>query len=194
MQVELEFADLSFCSWVWRRCHTSAGATPISAAGDYPVVGSSFLYWPTERDCGHQLLLECIPANKDGRTGVGVSVTSGRVTQGPSSTPITKRHQLTQTHLSRPDQFRMISYNILADPYASSNFARRVLYPYCNPAALDIEYRQCLVTHEIMGYHPDVACLQEIDRKTYNHFVHPALHQLGYDGCFSKKSGQVYGQ
>jgi len=39
---------------------------------------------------------------------------------------------------------RVVSYNILADAYANTKFAREQLYPYCPPAALSLDYRKQL--------------------------------------------------
>ena len=210
MQVEAEF--VVSCSWIWRQyCSPIATAQSLLTAQgveqqeeplslqpsqaeltDLPVVGKSLVYWPNSTDCGHRLLLECVPAGTNGRVGQPVFLVTGEVSPGPSSvTPITTRHKFTPTHLSSPDRFRVVSYNILADYYASSDFARQVLYPYCYPAALDIEYRQCLVVAELLGYHADVMCLQEVGEKSYTQFLQPALQVRGYEGCFSRKDGQV---
>lgn len=213
LQVELEFASISSCSWVWRRYrladHNAAIPTPTAAQPEqtqspgatslpneidfksYPIISNSFIYWPTHEDCNYCLILECIPANSTGRNGLHTFAVTNPVQASPTATPITRRHTLTPVHLIGPDQFRMVSYNILADPYASTMFAQRVLYPYCKPSALSIEYRQCLIVQELLGYHGDVICLQEVGAKCYKQYLLPALEQKGYGGCFSEKSGQV---
>ena len=223
--MQLEFADLSSCAWVWRRTNPAGKAsareathsvatgsshpdpavamrqendnptpTPLSEKEleELQIVGKSFTYWPLEEDCGKQLLLRCTPANSEGRVGQPMLVSTKTVVTGPrNSSPITRRHLLTTAHLSEPDQFRVVSYNILADPYASTTFAREVLYPYCDPEALNVEYRQCLIVSELLGYHADVLCLQEVGTKVFKQFLLPALQEKGYGGCFQPKSGQV---
>lgn len=47
--------------------------------------------------------------------------------------------------------FRIMSYNILADTYADSDFSKDVLYPYCPQYALDMDYRKQLILKEIIG-------------------------------------------
>lgn len=47
--------------------------------------------------------------------------------------------------------FRIISYNILADTYADSDFSKDVLFPYCPQYALDMDYRKQLILKEIIG-------------------------------------------
>lgn len=219
--MQLEFADLYFCTWIWRQTnpvgkaaahcvdtgtshpnpavaiqqeHDNPAPTPLSEKEmeELQLVSSSFTYWPLEEDCGKQLLLECTPASSNGRVGQPVLVSTKMVVPGPRNlSPITRRHLLTPAHLSEPDQFRVVSYNILADPYASTTFAREVLYPYCNPEALNVDYRQCLVVSELLGYHADVMCLQEVGTKVFKQFLLPALQEKGYGGCFQPKSGQV---
>ena len=208
VQVEAEF--VSSYSWIWRQyCHPVSQSLLTAEAkeqqeepqtlhpsqaelSNFPVVGNSLVYWPNSTDCGHRLLLECIPAGTNRRVGTPVFLVTTEVSPGPSSvTPITRRQELTPTCLSSPNCFRVVSYNILADPYASSDFARQVLYPYCYPDALDVEYRQCLVARELLGYHADVMCLQEVGGKSYAQFLQPALQDRGYEGCFSTKDGQV---
>lgn len=49
--------------------------------------------------------------------------------------------------------FRIMSYNILADTYADSDFSKDVLYPYCPQYALDMDYRKQLILKEIIGTH-----------------------------------------
>lgn len=225
LQVQLEFADLSSCAWVWRQTNPVGKASAreaahsVSTGSSHPdpavamrqenesptptllsekeleelqIVGKSFTYWPLDEDCGKQLLLECTPTNPDGRVGQPMLVSTKTVVTGPrNSSPITRRHLLTPAHLSEPDQFRVASYNILADPYASTTFAREVLYPYCDQEALKVEYRQCLIVSELLGYHADVICLQEVGTKVFKQFLLPALQERGYGGCFQPKSGQV---
>lgn len=45
----------------------------------------------------------------------------------------------------------MISYNVLADIYADQDFSRDVLYSYCPPYALAIDYRKHLLVKELQG-------------------------------------------
>jgi mRNA deadenylase 3'-5' endonuclease subunit Ccr4 len=47
--------------------------------------------------------------------------------------------------------FRFVSYNILADIYADSDFSRDMLFPYCPAYALDMNYRKLLLIKEITG-------------------------------------------
>ena len=48
-------------------------------------------------------------------------------------------------------RFRFVSYNILADLYASSDYSEKVLYPYCHPEFREFSYRKQLISKEILG-------------------------------------------
>ena len=127
----------------------------------------------------------------DGRTGRPVTTLSPSVTESPKVTPITKRHLLTPARLSQLDVFRMVTYNTLAGVFTSSDYAHNVLYPYCDPTALGIEYRQGLLVHELIGYNADILSLQEVGVATYNKFLLPAFKDKGYEGCYRRKSINV---
>lgn len=87
--------------------------------------------------------------------------------------------------------FRAISYNLLADLYADRDHSRAVLFPYCPPYALAIDYRKQLFLKEIMGYNADIICLQEVDTRIYHHDLVPILSNLGFDSMFAAKGGTV---
>lgn len=44
-----------------------------------------------------------------------------------------------------------MSYNLLADAYAASDYSRETLFNYCPVYALDIDYRKALFIKEILG-------------------------------------------
>ena len=81
----------------------------------------------------------------------------------------------------------MVSYNILADAYASTKFAREQLYAYCRAEALSVEYRKQLVAWELGQYHADVLCLQEVSRHVFESYLEPVLATRGYHGVYANK-------
>ena len=110
----------------------------------------------------------------------------------------------------------MVTYNILADLYADSDYTRTVLHPYCPPYALAIDYRIQLILKELQGfykisliiifhsilivwvfallnsgYNADILCLQEVDSKVFNTYLEPTFARLGFSGVFAKKGGDV---
>lgn len=48
-------------------------------------------------------------------------------------------------------RIRVVCYNILADLYADSDFARSKLFSSCPPYAIDMDYRKQLLIKELIG-------------------------------------------
>ena len=198
-KIEIEFASISNCRWRWRRHLRSESSVslafpmPHSPASHWPTVSTEYVYWPTVTDLDHTLLVECTPVNNEGVDGVTVSASSKLVTRGPSQCPFEQRQLHTPHVLKSHEGLRVVSYNILADVYAASDWGRQVLYPYCQPYALDVEYRQCLIERELVGYHADVICLQELGEKCYEQYLKPVMEQKGFSCYYKGKAGQVWG-
>ena len=87
----------------------------------------------------------------------------GAVEAGPGACTFDNRHMFTVKETEWPS-VRVVSYNILADVYAQTELSKNVLYPYCAPYALQLDYRQNLIKKELAGYHADIICLQEVDK------------------------------
>uniref|UniRef100_A0A8D2PH56 Phosphodiesterase 12 n=1 Tax=Zosterops lateralis melanops TaxID=1220523 RepID=A0A8D2PH56_ZOSLA len=117
---------------------------------------------------------------------------SGPVEAGPGSCTFDGRHLYTQ-RVCGPGSVRAVSYNILADAYAQTEFSRTVLYPYCAPYALEIDYRQNLLKKELAGYSADLICLQEVDKSVFADSLTPALDAFGLEGLFRIKEKQHEG-
>ena len=191
-QTEMEFADCYSSEWKWKQYPlVSDPVAPLPSSSSLPTINNSFVYWPTEEDLGHRLLIECTPTSQD-CSGTPTFAVSPVVTDGPGVNPITRRHLLTPGRLAAPEELRVVTYNTLAEPFTATAYAHEILYPYCDPSALDIDYRQCLIVHELLGYNADVICLQEVDLKTFHRFIQPALKDKGYEGYHQQKSGMVY--
>lgn len=192
VQVDLEFADS--CRWEWFCCppdtsHSDATPDPTHLQR----LSLSCAYWPSSSDSGHRLLLKCVPISSNGKQGDPETAMSAVVADSPKVTPITKRHLLTPFRLAESDTFRMVTYNTLAGAFTSDEYARNILYSYCDPNVLSIEYRQGRIVHELLGYNADVLSLQEVGTDTFRDFFLPALNSKGYDGCHVPKSGLVSG-
>lgn len=85
----------------------------------------------------------------------------------------------------------MVSYNILANGYASSSGAAELMYPYCPLDYLDHDYRKPLLLREILGYHADLVLLQECDTKFFERELSLVLNEHGYLGELKIKSQSV---
>lgn len=121
------------------------------------------VYVPSNQDIGCRLRLLCTP--KDGtRSGLTKELFSvGAVEAGPGACTFDNRHMYTVKGTEWPT-VRVASYNILADVYAQTELSKNVLYPYCAPYALQLDYRQNLIKKELTGYNADIICLQEVDK------------------------------
>lgn len=86
---------------------------------------------------------------------------------------------------------RIVTYNILADQYASQEFARNVLFKHVPGTWLDIHYRKQLVWKQLVHSAADIVCLQEVDAKVFDLYLSPLLKREGYSGVFDNKAGQV---
>lgn len=97
----------------------------------------------------------------------------GAVEAGPGACTFDIRHMYTVKGTEWPT-VRVVSYNILADVYAQTELSKTVLYPYCAPYALQLDYRQNLIKKELAGYNADIICLQEVDKgRRWRRLNHP---------------------
>ncbi|XP_057327540.1 2',5'-phosphodiesterase 12 [Microplitis mediator] len=152
----------------------------------WELVGEGFLYTPSAKDVGAKLKLKCLPRNER-LEGPEIEVEAKvDVEAGPGVCPFETRHAFTRNKLT-DDYFRVTSYNILADTYADSDYSRDVLFSYCPPYALAIDYRKLLIIKELIGYNSDIICLQEVDSKVYENDLQPSLSLLNYGGVFFAK-------
>lgn len=202
--VNLVNCDLDTCKFLWYRQISAKERENLVFEG-FPVEKIEFknrAYWillsegmtysPIEEDVAHYLKFECHPTsgNKTGR--IYSCLSNKPVELGPPLCPFEKRHHFTKNSFSNNNKLRFVSYNILADMYADSDYSREVLFAYCPPHALDIDYRRQLLLKEISGYNADVVCLQEVDRKEYKRAYEPYFRLVGgYQGLFDRKGGQV---
>lgn len=134
----------------------------------------------------------CTPKN-DAKIGPSAEIISNCVIEaGPGCNAFEEKQKFTPTRLPN-SQFRVVSYNLLADYYADSEKSRKELFPYCPPYALAIDYRKLLFIREIRGYHADICCLQEVDSKTFELDLKLCLGNDGMEGILQKKGGTSEG-
>ncbi len=72
-----------------------------------------------------------------------------------------------------------------------TDYATDVLYPYCSPEALQPDYRMGVVAREVLGYCPDIVCLQEMSTKWFENYLLPVLEEKGFKGTLAVKTGKV---
>jgi len=149
-----------------------------------------FFYMTSKEDINRYIKLEITP-KMGNRVGFKHEIiTKNIVSAGPGYCPFEDRHAFTN-HKLGTHEFRVVTYNILADLYADSDYSRTVLFPQCPSYAMDIAYRKSLFIKELLGYNADIMCLQEVDNKIFDGDLNPVFSQNEYEGAFSVKGGVV---
>lgn len=131
-------------------------------------VGRSKTYTPSADDISHVLKFECVVVDAETKLNVGhpMTLTTNRVIPAPTPTPRrmisvsgvdVMGHLDSDGRIASAGTFTVLSYNILADAYATSD-----TYSYCPSWALSWPYRRQNLLREIVGYRADVVCLQEV--------------------------------
>ena len=148
-----------------------------------------FFFKPQDCDEHRYVRVVCRPHNDNGEEGLPYEIISQYpVSAGPRNCPFETRNFKAD---NGPNDFRILTYNLLADLYADSDYSRTILHPQCPAYALDISYRKLLILKELLGYDADIMCLQEVDQKIFDHDLKPILSTYGYDGEFDLKGGKV---
>ena len=152
---------------------------------------SGLYFTPTHDDTNRYIKLVCHPKLNDRKGLPYETVSKSTVSEGPKLCPFEQRHVFTKDTTNK-DEFRVVSYNLLADLYADSDFSRTVLFPQCPSSILAIDYRKQLILKELLGYNADIICLQEVDNKVFDFDLLPILSEKDeFDGVFDRKGGQV---
>ncbi|KAG7494402.1 hypothetical protein JOB18_029796 [Solea senegalensis] len=196
-KLEVEFGNLQDCEFTWykeKAPDTSPEAAEEVTGQDpgWTQVGCGRVHVPSNQDIGCRLKLRCTP--KDGsRSGSAMELLSvAAVEAGPGMCTFDNRHAYTVKETEWPT-VRVVSYNILADIYAQTELSKTVLYPYCAPYALQLDYRQNLIKKELAGYNADIICLQEVDKGVFVDSLIPSLDAFGLEGVFRIKEKQHEG-
>ncbi|XP_054243434.1 2',5'-phosphodiesterase 12 [Indicator indicator] len=195
-KVSAEFAAPQHCLFRWYCEQRPAAGGEAAASGDGPAwveTSAERVFTPSNALVGLRLKLRCTPGNEVQRYGLPREVeSSGPVEAGPGACTFDSRHLYTKK-ICGEGSVRTVSYNILADTYAQTEFSRTVLYPYCAPYALELDYRQNLLKKELAGYSADLICLQEVDKSVFVDSLAPALDAFGLEGLFKIKEKQHEG-
>ena len=118
------------------------------------------------------------------------------VSAGPGICPYQIRQkQETQRRYyeEKSDHFRVVSYNILSDSLAETDFSKDGLFPYCSDEFVSWNHRCHLLLDEIIGYNADIVCLQELDSKMFRGEFYKTLETEGFEGVFTNKSASPEG-
>ncbi|XP_051957305.1 2',5'-phosphodiesterase 12 [Xyrauchen texanus] len=190
-KLEMEFGELKDCEFRWYK--ESAPNAQMSGALDcWREAGHERVFTPSNTDIGLRVMLKCTPGNGSRFGQPKELVSLSTVEAGPGTCTFDNRHMYTQKVTDGPS-VRVVSYNILADIYAQTDLSKTVLYPYCAPYAMELDYRQNLIKKELSGYNADIICLQEVDKGVFTDSLGPALDAFGLDGVFRVKERQHEG-
>jgi len=65
-----------------------------------------------------------------------------------------------------------VTYNILADLYASRESAQYIMFAHCDPRFLEKQRHFPMIMAELFVYDTDIICLQEVDGSIYDTLLH----------------------
>jgi len=83
---------------------------------------------------------------------------------------------------------RVCTYNILADLYVSRKGTTdgETTYPHVSYEHVQKTRRIPMIAAELLSYHSDIICLQEVDGSVFDSYLQPIMMASGYDGYYSK--------
>ncbi|XP_076270242.1 2',5'-phosphodiesterase 12-like [Rhynchophorus ferrugineus] len=154
----------------------------------WELVGNSLQYSVKEEDVGYYLKLSCTLYGENNIKGPYVEVVSEYKVEKMIEFPVCPfetRHKLTHNHL-HGFSFRVVSYNILSDRYAT-----RLQYNYCPLRALNIHYRKQLVMKELRGYNADIIALQEVDNQHFTSYFKNEFNEMGFKSLYHRKGNCI---
>lgn len=189
-KLELQFAEKADCTFKWY-----CGQPTKSKQDDdieWKEIDEGFIHRTKNNEINNKVKVVCTPYNGSVIGPSGEFISKNTVQAGPGQCPFEERQQFTENFLSGK-KFRVMSYNILADLYADSDFARKNLFGYCAQYALDLDYRKQLFIKEITGYKADLICLQEVDSKVFDLDLKILLETIDIKGVYQKKGTTAEG-
>ncbi|KAE9031310.1 hypothetical protein PR003_g10334 [Phytophthora rubi] len=186
---ETEFCTADECSWRWFRLQPEQETHGT-------LVGTERRYTPTQEELGCRFYVEChAPTmNSDFAEDSKADVTTTKVLPGPNRDVFKERRRMGATSAADkyPDAaeaFRVMSYNVLYDGYATTDHAKTNLFPYVDASVIKETRRIQLILQEIEENNSDIVCLQEMGEHVYQKFFEPMMTSLGYHGFYSGKTG-----
>jgi len=195
-KIELAFNDSAKYEWFTSKDKLSSSVDPKKPKLQdlrpefWNLKKEGFFFTPDKLDIGCTVRLDITPFSGEIK-GDTFTVISNSQIEAPPDMSATRARQAWTPAVTEFPRLRVMTYNILADLYADSEFAMTELFPQCPRFAMDYRYRVRLILEEIINFHPDILCLQETDRKVFKHDLFPVLDKYGLSGEFAKKGGQV---
>ncbi len=165
---------------------------PSNDVGQWNIMQKDSVYKPCRDDVGHCLRLECQAVLPDGSL---LCAPKAIVTEPVLSLPppLPKRRLTTMKGGTAGGggagvRFRLVSYNLLAEIYATQQ-----VYPQCDFWALNWTYRRTNLIRELTESQGDIFCLQEVQADAFHDFFQPLLSKNGYKGNYKSKTRESMG-
>jgi CCR4-NOT transcription complex subunit 6 len=148
------------------------------------------LYIPGQEDIGRKLKLEAAAYSTETGELLMHRVVKTELVLARAPDPVKRSLVTSKTGAgaSGGARFRIVSYNVLAEIYATQQ-----QYPYCDLWALSWEYRFHNIMRELADASPDVVCLQEIQADHYENHLYAAMSDQGFEGVYKQKTRQSMG-
>ena len=153
------------------------------------LVSTLPVFVPSQESVGLAVTYRCAAIGTDGATGTWTELDLPPVRPFGDMQPRWAHLSKEQTKAS-PENLRVMCYNVLHSDFASTNFAKRVLYPFA-AKVLEMSYRQSRIAMEIGASHSDIVCLQECGLDVYQKFYQHIFQHHRMDSKYTNKSGQV---
>ncbi|CAH8578452.1 unnamed protein product [Schistosoma turkestanicum] len=163
-----------------------------------------FLFIPTEDHVGLSIRLKVRVRDVKGMAGVPFGTCKffdpygqpieckSPVLMAPNQIFHQQRYKWIENNQLDSQHLRVVSYNILAEMYTQSEFARDHLFKHCPEKCISSSYRLPLILRELFSYQSDFICLQEVDRWVYDKYLLNALRShRNMDGIFLAKRAVV---
>ncbi|CAH8652816.1 unnamed protein product [Schistosoma bovis] len=163
-----------------------------------------FLFIPTEDHVGLSIQLKVRVRDIKGMAGVPFGTNKffdpygqpieckSPVLIAPNQVFHQQRYKWIENNQLDSQHLRVVSYNILAEMYARSDFARAHIFKHCPEACISSAYRLPLILRELFSYQSDFICLQEVDRWVYEKYLLNALRShRNMDGIFLAKRAVI---
>ncbi|EGZ16262.1 hypothetical protein PHYSODRAFT_560754 [Phytophthora sojae] len=190
---ETEFCTADECSWRWFRLQPGQQRTSETLG---TLVGTERRYTPTQEELGCTFYVECHAptVRSEFAEDSKAEVTTTPVLPGPNRDVFKERRRMGATSAADkyPDAaeaFRVMSYNVLYDGYATTDHAKKNLFPYVDASVIKETRRIQLILQEIEENNSDIVCLQEMGEHVFQRFFEPMMTSLGYHGHYSGKTG-----
>jgi len=160
-----------------------------------PVCLDAPVYTPSSSDVGKQISVLVFPARL-GQLAIynEEAYEFANVVEPLPTMPLVSPLRESWMATRNQEGLRVMTYNILADMYAARDCDLVAMSNHCDSQYLRKKRRMPMILYEILAFHPDIICLQEVDADIYYNLFRPVMELQGFQGYYSNKaSAQLEG-